>query len=156
MIFCQQARQVRGGCLMPIVWSAEAQTPSQTIKPEERLGWAFQVINGQLPPEPDESMTIPGSTRKYTRKQIDDLMNPPDWFPESHAPAPAPVTTGRGAMLACGACHLMNGAGHPESADMAGLPKQYLIRTMENFKERHQGRTVAHERHREGDDGRGD
>jgi cytochrome c553 len=118
----------------PIVWSVAAQTPSQTIKPEERLGWAFQVINGQLPPEPDEPMTIPGSTKKYTKKEIDDLSNPPDWFPDSHPPAPPVVTKGQGGVLACGACHLMNGQGHPESADLVGLSKEYIIRTMKDFK----------------------
>ena len=113
-----------------VVWSLAA----QEIKPEAPLGWAFHVINGQLPPEPDEAMSIPGSTRKYTRKEIDDLANPPDWFPDQHPPAPPIVTKGRDAALACGACHLMNGAGHPESSDLAGLPAEYLRRTMMDFK----------------------
>jgi cytochrome c553 len=120
---------------VPLVWSATAQTPApQTVKPEAPLGWAFHVINGQLPPEPDEPMTIPGSTRKYTRKEIDDLSNPPDWYPDQHPPAPSVVVKGRDAILACGACHLMSGNGHPESSDLAGLSKQYLIRTMMDFK----------------------
>ena len=89
------------------VWSLAA----QEIKPEAPLGGAFHVINGDLPPEPGEPMGIPGSTRKYTREQIDDLSNPPDWFPDQHPPAPPIVTRGHDAVLACGACHLMNGAG---------------------------------------------
>jgi cytochrome c553 len=36
--------------------------------------------------------------------------------------------------LACGACHLMSGKGHPESADIAGLPAEYIIRQMADFK----------------------
>jgi cytochrome c553 len=120
------------GLLLAVLymWSAAA----QEIKPEAPLGWAFHVINGQLPPEPDEPMSIPGSTRKYTREQIDDLSNPPDWFPDQHPPAPPIVTKGRDAVLACGACHLMNGAGHPESSDLAGLSAEYLRRTMMDFK----------------------
>ena len=36
--------------------------------------------------------------------------------------------------LACGACHLMTGQGHPESADIAGMPVEYLVRQMADFK----------------------
>jgi len=35
---------------------------------------------------------------------------------------------------ACGSCHLMSGQGHPESADIAGMPAEYLIRQMLYFK----------------------
>src|SRR4029078_10132355 len=31
---------------------------------------------------------------------------------------------------ACGSCHLMSGQGHPESADIAGMPAEYIIRQM--------------------------
>jgi cytochrome c553 len=48
--------------------------------------------------------------------------------------APAIVTKGHDNALACGACHLMSGTGHPESADMAGLPAEYIRRTMMDFK----------------------
>jgi cytochrome c553 len=120
---------------VPLVWSAAAQAPApQTIKPEAPNGWAFHVINGQLPPESDEPMSIPGSTKKYTRKEIDDLSNPPDWFPDAHPPAPPLVIKARDAVLACGACHLMSGNGHPESSDLAGLSKEYLRRTMNDFR----------------------
>jgi len=37
---------------------------------------------------------------------------------------------------ACGSCHLMSGQGHPESADIAGLPAEYIIRQMKYFKSR--------------------
>ena len=48
--------------------------------------WAFQVQGGSLPAESDDPKSIPGSTRKYTPKQIDDLTNPPDSFPDKHPP----------------------------------------------------------------------
>src|SRR2546430_6467659 len=35
---------------------------------------------------------------------------------------------------ACGSCHLMSGQGHPESADLAGMPPEYIIRQMTYFK----------------------
>ena len=37
-------------------------------------------------------------------------------------------------MMACGSCHLMSGQGHPESADLAGLPVEYLVRQMNYFR----------------------
>jgi cytochrome c553 len=78
---------------------------------------------------------VPGSTRKYTPQEIDDLLNPPDWFPEEHRPAPAVVQKGRGgAALACGSCHLMSGLGHPESADLTGFTADYLAQQMADFK----------------------
>ncbi len=36
--------------------------------------------------------------------------------------------------MACGSCHLMSGQGHPESADIAGLPVDYFVRQMNYFK----------------------
>ncbi len=43
-------------------------------------------------------------------------------------------------MMACGSCHLMSGQGHPESADLAGMPVAYLVRQMNYFKSGPRGR----------------
>ena len=96
--------------------------------------WAFQVKNGDLPPEPEGPKQIPGSSKTYTTKEIDDLLNAVDWFPDAHPPAPTIVLKGHGDALACGVCHLMNGAGHPESASLAGLSAEYIKRQMADFK----------------------
>jgi cytochrome c553 len=76
---------------------------------------------------------LPGSTRSYTQAQIDDQFNPPDWYPDEHGALPKVVKTGVQAQ-ACGSCHLMSGHGHPESATLSGLPLNYMIRQMEDFK----------------------
>lgn len=102
--------------------------------PAREPAWAFPVQAGSLPPEAPGPHSIPGSTRKYTTKEIDDLLNPPDWFPETHAPAPAVVTRGQGDALACGSCHLMSGLGHPESADLTGYTAAYLVQQMADFR----------------------
>jgi cytochrome c553 len=96
--------------------------------------WAFQVQAGSLPAESPEPKTVPGSTRKYTPKEIDDLTGPPDWFPDAHPPAPEPVVKGRPGLLACGGCHLMSGLGHPESADLTGFTAAYLTQQMMDFR----------------------
>jgi cytochrome c553 len=102
--------------------------------PAREPAWAFPVQAGQLPPESPEPKTIPGSTKKYTPGQIDDLLNPPDWFPDEHKPAPSIVQKGHGDALACGSCHLMSGVGHPESGDLTGFTADYIVQQMSDFK----------------------
>jgi cytochrome c553 len=99
--------------------------------------WAFPAADKDQPPvnEVNEPRQLPGSTKSYTPAQIDDLSNPPDWFPEEHGTLPQIVQKGRPPnALACGSCHLMSGKGHPESADISGLPIDYLMHTMNDFK----------------------
>lgn len=102
--------------------------------PAREPAWAFPVQAGQLPPESAEPKTIPGSTKKYTPGQIDDLLNPPDWFPDEHKPAPSIVQKGHGDALACGSCHLMAGVGHPESSDLTGFTADYIVQQIADFK----------------------
>ena len=51
-------------------------------------GWAFPVADKDEPAvsEASEARQMPGSPKSYTPAQIDDLLNPPDWFPEEHGP----------------------------------------------------------------------
>jgi cytochrome c553 len=37
-------------------------------------------------------------------------------------------------VFACGFCHRADGPGGPENADLAGLPKSYIIRQMADYK----------------------
>jgi len=113
---------------------AVVHTQQQAPAGGKDLSWAFPVKNGDLAPEPEGPKQIPGSTKTYTTKEIDDLMNAVDWFPADHPPAPPIVLKGHGDALACGVCHLMNGAGHPESASLAGLSAEYIRRQMADFK----------------------
>ncbi len=98
------------------------------------LTWAYPTPDKAPPGTGDAGpKKIPGSTRSFTQAQIDDQFNPPDWFPDEHSPLPKVVKTGIQAQ-ACGSCHLMSGLGHPESANLAGLPVAYMLRQMEDFK----------------------
>lgn len=104
---------------------------------QNRPAWAFLVPDKEQPPAKEEAgpIQVPGSTKTYTAKDIDNLANPPDWFPEEHGPLPKVISGAPGGTaLACGACHLMRGQGHPESADLAGMPVEYLVRQMADFK----------------------
>jgi cytochrome c553 len=116
--------------------SQQPSTPSTSLPspPAREPSWAFPVQAGSLPAEPPGEKSVQGSSRKYTPQQIDDLLNPPDWFPDEHRPAPPIVQKGHGAALACGSCHLMSGLGHPESADLTGFTAAYIIRQMADFR----------------------
>jgi len=102
--------------------------------PQREPAWAFPVQAGTLPAEAPEAKSVEGSTKKYTPQEIDNLLSPPDWFPEAHKPAPGIVQKGHGAALACGSCHLMSGLGHPESADLTGFTADYIVQQMLDFK----------------------
>ncbi|HTC86696.1 MAG TPA: hypothetical protein VK686_00290 [Bryobacteraceae bacterium] len=114
-------------------FALQAQTPPSD---QGRPAWAFLAPDKQQPPASEESgsIKVPGSSKEYTAAQIDDLSNPPLWFPDEHGSAPSIVQHGKGAVLACGSCHLMSGHGHQESADLAGLSADYIVRTMADFK----------------------
>lgn len=104
---------------------------------ENQPTWAFFAPDPSRPAAaPDNApRQAPGSKRSYTMAQIDDLKNPPDWFPNEHAAMPNVVARGAGGnVLACASCHLASGMGHPESASLAGLKQAYLLRQLNDFK----------------------
>ena len=104
---------------------------------ETQPNWAFFFPDANQPAASPEAgaKQVPGSKRSYTMAQIDDLKNPPDWFPAEHAPMPNVVAHGGpGMVLGCASCHLASGMGHPESASLAGLKPAYMQRQLADFK----------------------
>jgi len=114
---------------------SQASTP--TSIPNGLPTWAYNIPDKDQPPIPPLKGTIhvEGSTKEYEASQVRSTTNPPDWFPEEHPPAPE-IVKGPNAPpgAVCGTCHLMSGQGHPESADIAGLPAEYIVRQMKYFK----------------------
>ena len=104
----------------------------------EGPGWAFPVTDKVQPkttPDDGKPKTAPGSDKTYTRKEINDLFNPPDWYPGMHPPMPQVVAHGNAPNVrACGACHLPTGTGHDESAYVAALPARYTVEQMAAYK----------------------
>lgn len=101
--------------------------------------WAYQAVTEDPPAahqwDPELVRTVPGSTLRLTQPEIDDLYNPPNWFPEETGPVPEIVAHGREPDLqACARCHGFSGMGHPESSALAGLPVNYFIQQMADFK----------------------
>jgi cytochrome c553 len=124
--------------LIPLLTvAATAQTP--TAIPNGLPSWAFNIPDAVQHPTqtPSGRVRVPGSSHEYDWALVAGNANPPDWFPEEHGPAPRSVKGEAGATIqACGSCHLMSGQGHPESADIAGLPAEYIVRQMKYFKSR--------------------
>jgi cytochrome c553 len=134
--FAQKSIFVLALVLAPAL-PAAAQTAEPWHLPD--IPWAFP-IRDKVPPVLDERngpQHVPGSKKAYTQEEIDDLANPPDWFPDEHAPMPRVVAHGAGGdILGCASCHLASGLGHPESANLAGVSAAYIQRQLADFKAR--------------------
>jgi cytochrome c553 len=123
--------------LLPLVLltsAVAAQNPTPTTIPNGLPEWAYNIPDKVQPPEAKvpNVVRVAGSSKELEASAIAGNANPPDWFPDEH---PAPPRSVKGPMPnACGSCHLMSGQGHPESADIAGMPAEYIIRQMAYFK----------------------
>jgi cytochrome c553 len=87
--------------------------------------------------EPDDGTQrhVPDSTAAFTVTQARDLFFALDWHPSDHPPLPDIVAHGRKPdVMACGVCHQADGPGGPENASIAGLPAQYIVQQMADFK----------------------
>ena len=119
--------------------------PSLTFA-QEKPGWAFpRSAKNEMAefPETDAEKvwTAPGSKLALTRKQINDRYNAPNWFPEMYPAMPKTVQYGNSntEVRACALCHLPTGTGHDESAYVAGLPVNYFLKQMEDYKNGNRG-----------------
>ena len=102
------------------------------------LPWAY-VLNEPAgnagAPDPDEVVTVPGSSVSMPRSAIGIDNGPPDWHPDGHPTMPEVVARGGGdGVAACGYCHLPNGQGKPENAGVAGQPYEYLVQQMTDWR----------------------
>jgi len=92
---------------------------------------------GGLPTDPNNTpRTLEGSDRTYTVAQINARYNPADWFPGDHPPMPEIVAHGKEAngVRACGICHLPNGKGLMQNGSTSGLPRDYILQQLADFK----------------------
>jgi cytochrome c553 len=94
------------------------------------------IVPFAAPPEDDGSMKhVPGSTLSFTVTQIRDSYGPADWYPGDHPQMPEIVARGhKPEVRACSLCHYPNGKGRPENAGVAGLPYEYILQTMSDFR----------------------
>jgi cytochrome c553 len=103
--------------------------------------WAFAVnppaaADDHAPKkDADVPQHLPGSSATVTLAQLSDLFAAPDWHSDGHPPMPETVARGRKpGLFACGYCHLPNGQGRPENSSLAGLPADYIVEQIADFK----------------------
>ena len=122
--------------LAPLLIVRELTAQAVLAVPAGLPDWAFNIPDKIQPTavKVEGIVKAPGSAKEYEAAKIAGNANPPDWFPDEHPAAPPAVKGGPGITLACGSCHLMSGQGHSESADIAGMPAEYLIRQMAYYK----------------------
>ena len=94
--------------------------------------------NPPAPPDDVTKLTISGSALTFTRAQLANRYGPADWFPQEHSPMPEIVAHGRQSasptIFACSLCHQTNGKGRPENAGVAGLPYDYIVQQLTEFR----------------------
>jgi len=96
--------------------------------------WAYGV--GSPPVPGDTVFELPGAERSFTLDEIRNIYGPADWFPDSHPTMPDIVANGRFPQVwACSLCHYPNGKGRPENAPVAGLPRDYFVQQLYDFRE---------------------
>jgi len=110
-----------------------AQRQAAEVDPE--LRWAYpRAPAGPFPDPGPGPYHVPGSQVSYTRAELADDGSMPDWYPGEH-PAPPPVVAkGVNGSIACGACHLPNGAGFLGAPDLASLPPAYIVEQIRAFR----------------------
>jgi cytochrome c553 len=94
--------------------------------------------NPPAPPDNVTKLTIPGSTLSFTRAQLANRYGPADWFPQEHPQMPEIIAHGRQSasptIFACSLCHQTHGKGRPENAGVAGLPYEYIVQQLTEFR----------------------
>ena len=117
----------------------------------QRPEWAFFVPSASAESAESAASAAPAGAAPGAPGL--DVLNPPDWYPTEHPPMPAVVAQGSppqgesGApLLPCALCHLPNGMGHVESASLAGLPADYIIRQFAEFRSGERRITVGNAR----------
>jgi cytochrome c553 len=120
---------------------AYAITPNMAIANPEGLtpqpNWFASTAPPPGPPKATdlELQTLPGSKFQFTMAQIRSIREPVDWFPDDHPTVPDLVKFGKPPYARpCWSCHMLAGKGKPENAPLNGLPKDYIVRQLREFK----------------------
>lgn len=88
---------------------------------------------------------LPGSKQAFTLTEISGRRATIDWFPDRHPAPPPPVIDGRaGAYNACGQCHLIDGSGKPDTADLRGLSVDYIVQQIADMQNDKRHASIPH------------
>jgi cytochrome c553 len=100
----------------------------------DACGRTITPVRRWLRPRTIDALFTDGRTSQFTLEDPHRI-GPADWYPGD-----CPSAAGRRARLeaagiwACSLCHYPNGKGRPEHASVVGLPTEYFVRQMYDFK----------------------
>ena len=124
-------------CFAAVICVAAAVATTHALAQDAPPAWAYPVNPPDYQASPDDGTArhVPGSALTLTLSQVRDRFFAPDWHPDDQPLMPEIVARGRKPdVSACGFCHRANGAGGPENANIAGLPADYIIQQLVDFK----------------------
>ena len=128
-------RQITRSLVIVMAFCAHGfSTPAFAIDPP---AWAYPFNPPDYKPTPDDGVLrrVPGSEVSYPLSQTRNLFFAPDWHPEDHPAMPAIVASGRRPdVFACGVCHRATGAGGPENANITGMPFDYIVQQLRDYR----------------------
>lgn len=118
-----------------IPWAYGFATPYDPAAPPAARGAAAAAPAAE-PEDRETPRHLPGTNIALAIKEIDNNYAPGDWFPQDHPPMPEIVAHGDkpDKVNACGFCHYPNGKGRPNNAGPAGLPAEYILQQIDDFK----------------------
>jgi cytochrome c553 len=89
-----------------------------------------------LPADDSAMVSIPGTSRTFTRGQLRAQKETMDWHPEDrHGTIPDIARFGKQGVRQCTLCHLPDGSGRPENAPISGYHPTYFVQQMQDFRD---------------------
>lgn len=89
-----------------------------------------------LPADDNAAVSIPGTTKTFTRGQLRATKETMDWYPEDrHGTLPDIARFGKQGVRQCTLCHLPDGSGRPENAPIAAYHPVYFMQQMQDFRD---------------------
>ena len=117
------------GCLVPLLFG----TASLAQGIDDEPSWAYSIGTPSI--AGDSVFNLPGAERSFTFDEIRAVFGPADWYPGDHPTMPDIVANGRFPRVwSCALCHYPNGQGRPENAGISGLPRDYFIQQLYDFR----------------------
>lgn len=140
--------------IVPVVGAKPTESGPATAPPPWAYG--FNAATGAAVDDTPDSQArggkddgtlrhVPGSALSFTLTQLRNIWAPADWFPNDHPTMPDVVAHGhKPDVRACSFCHYPNGKGRPVNTNLAGLPYDYILHALAEF--RNGERTSADDR----------
>jgi len=89
-----------------------------------------------LPADDTARVSIPGTTKTFSRGELRAAKETMDWYPEDrHGTLPDVARFGKQGVRQCTLCHLPDGSGRPENAPISSYHPTYFLQQMQDFRD---------------------